>query len=160
MDALAQRAGFTYQITGVNWKRSGRGPEYLVSSMYLFDGNLDWWLETPSRVARSVKCPYRFLDMGIMSATFASEETTSTMDDLERLFVGPFQPMVWLYLILITFFTSGLYFALENGINQTDCPPEMQLLDKLSRVLYLGANEFVQGEEGFSPRTGFAAWSS
>ena len=155
MDALAQRAGFTYQITGVNWEAIGSWTEYLVSSMYLFDGNLDWWLETPSRVARSVKCPYRFLDMGIMSATFASEETTSTMDDLERLFVGPFQPMVWLYLILITFFTSGLYFALENGINQTDCPPEMQLLDKLSRVLYLGANEFVQGEEGFSPRTGF-----
>ncbi len=155
MDQLAQRAGFEYAIDGIDSANINDWTGFLIDSLRHYDGNLDWWVANTERIAMGARCPHMFLDMSIISSVLATNRETSVFDDFARAFVGPFRPMVYFWLVLITLATAGTYFVLEMDHNSNDVPPEDSRANKFLRVLFLATNEFVQGSEGFAPQTGF-----
>ena len=154
MDILAQRAGFEYEISGIPSAEIDDWTVYLYESLSSYDVNLDWWVQNPQRAALGMRCPYEFLDMSFMSSAFIRYKDSTLMEDLLRSFTLPFQPLVWLWLCVITIATGIFYFVLEDGKNPADMPPEISRFERMMNVIYLGAIEIAQGTEGFTPQTG------
>ena len=149
-----REAGFSYVIEGIPSSQISDWTAYLATALENYDVNLDWWIQNAERASLGLKCPYTFFEMSIMSATFSAESTATVWSTLTAPFSGPFDQAVWGTLIAMTFLTSVLYYLLESKVNEIDVEPEASRFTQYTRIVYLGAAEFVGGEN-FAPQTGW-----
>ena len=155
MALVAEKAGFDYTINTIlpSAFSSMTWSEYLEESLTRYDANIDWWMETTSRMENNMKLLYGIFDLSLGASQFFTVGAPDFWSETFISFAAPFTPQLWAFFCLTTVLTAIAYLFLERRKNQTDIRPGAPLYEKVGNIVYLG---FVQatGGGGYDPSTG------
>lgn len=154
LDELATRAGFTWRDSWALLREPQSGAnetftELLAWSAEFFDVSAFWWDNTVERLQLGLSFPDGYVDgsfilVGVESANV--EESINLWAWLK-----PFDPSVWV-LILITIFFSGCMYQLLEVIGNPNRYKGWRTKDSLGNNLFLSTLLFTQHFQ-FQPRT-------
>jgi hypothetical protein len=122
LNALSQKAGFTYDLCLHKWNASLSWSANLQEALLLFDMvTYGYWAITEERVLVGAYSPHGFLDLSYILIAPKQVADTELMKDMFQL-MQPFSAPVWGVIGVAIIATGLLYLSLEGGSNEDDLP--------------------------------------
>jgi len=153
LDALASRAGFTFDLYLHNWTTLDSWTTALKETSPLYDMiTHSYWTISLERAMQGSYSPFGFLDGStMMVAPEANVYQPSTLQTMLQ-FMEPFSLSLWFTVGAVTLATGLIYSLLESKCNEDDFQPDRgsvgQIVEGFCKAFYQLASA---GE--FSPKT-------
>lgn len=123
-DELAKRAGFewrnAYGIVSTNPEaysshQNKTWDDLIVWTTHAYDVAIDWWIETPERLAKGILYPRGWFDASLVLVGHKEGTHGDGWASLVFSWARPFSPALWA-LVVFAWFAAGLvYWLIEDG---------------------------------------------
>jgi len=115
LDELAERANFSWNNSFdiVGDEDQGRWEDVLLKGVENYDVYADWWVHSINRFENGVTFPAGWFTSADFIMVARKDGNSKELQQTDFIFLKPFQPFLWYFIIITTFFSAYIFQFLQ-----------------------------------------------